>query len=399
MSFWFGVVLFAVGILVSVLLHEFGHLLTAKAFKMKATQYFAGFGPTLWSFRRGETEYGLKAIPAGGFVKIVGMTPLEDVPEEDRARAFYRQPAWQRFIVLVAGSLTHFVLALLILFIAVTAVGIPDQRAWVGEVLPCVTTDASRTECRPSDPVSPASQVGLKADDRVLAVDGQRTPTYTDFVLAIRAAGPGPVDLRVQRGEQRLTLQPELVAVTRPALEGEGTERVGAIGVFADRERTRTYGVVAGAGESIDLTGEMFVRTYEAIKDFPSRLAPLYEALTGAERDINTPISVYGAARLGGEAVQADQLVAGLYLLAGLNIFIGIFNLLPLLPLDGGHVAVLLFERARSAFARLFRRPDPGRVDITKLLPVTYVVVVLFGGLFVMTLLADIVNPIENPFQ
>ena len=398
MTFWLGVIVFAVGIFVSICLHEAGHMLTAKSFGMKVTQYFAGFGPTLWSFRRGETEYGLKGIPAGGFVKIVGMTDLEEVDEADAPRAFYRQPAWQRLIVLVAGSATHFLLAIGIIYLGVTAVGIPDDRAWVKTVLPCVTVDTKATECSAADPASPASKAGIQAGDRVVAVDGRPTQTYEDFLLAVRGSGAGPVQLVVDRDGRQVPLTADLVEVTRPKLDGEGTERVGAIGISGDLSRERTFGPVAGVGKSLDLTGGMLTATYDAIKQFPSKLPPLWDAVTGGTRSQDTPISVYGAARLGGEAVQADQTVAALGLLAGLNVFIGVFNLLPLLPLDGGHVAVLVYEKVRSAFARLFRRPDPGRVDITKLLPVTYVVVVLFAGLTVLTLFADIVNPIANPF-
>ncbi|HTY71468.1 MAG TPA: site-2 protease family protein, partial [Actinomycetes bacterium] len=177
MMFTLGVFLFALGILVSVCLHEAGHLVTAKSFGMKATQYFAGFGPTLWSFRRGETEYGLKALPAGGFVKIVGMTPLEELSEEDRPRAFYRFPLWQRTVVLIAGSLTHFLLALVFFFFAAWLTGLPNPqlasydamsaKPVIGQVAPCVvqawdlTKDGELRACRSTDPVGPAKQAGL----------------------------------------------------------------------------------------------------------------------------------------------------------------------------------------------------------------------------------------------
>src|ERR1044072_8797717 len=202
MSYTLGVVIFAVGILVSVCLHEFGHLLTAKGFGMKATQYFAGFGPTLWSFRRGETEYGVKAIPAGGVVKIVGMPPLEEVEPADSKRAFWRFPLWQRTVVLVAGSFTHFVLAALIFFFAGFTTGLPNIAAMdfeadtakpvVGSVLPCVIPDFTLVNvdlraCKASDPVGPAKAAGLQRGDRVVSLGGTPVSAYGGLARAARA--------------------------------------------------------------------------------------------------------------------------------------------------------------------------------------------------------------------
>jgi membrane-associated protease RseP (regulator of RpoE activity) len=416
MSFWIGVLIFAVGILVSVCLHEAGHLLTAKRFGMKATQYFAGFGPTLWSVRRGETEYGLKAIPAGGFVKIVGMTPLEDVPPADRARAFWRYPLWQRTVVLAAGSATHFVLALLIFYGAAVATGLPNAAAAsfdqlkaapvVGQVSDCVvqgfdlTKDKALRPCRATDPASPAKLAGLRHGDRILTIGGKRIPTYGALVRTVRTTPPGPVTITYRRGGVVHTTTATLVPTKRPGLNDDsGTgplHTVSAIGLSGRHPRfVLHYGPVDGVAGAVSFLGTNVTQTFKAVGAFPSKIPNLVDAIGGAHRDTNGPVSVVGASRIGGQAVEVGAPIIFLALLGGLNVFIGIFNLFPLLPLDGGHIAVAWYERVRSWFAMRRGRPDPGRVDYNKLLPVTYLVVLAFGGVTLLTLAADIVNPIS----
>ncbi len=408
-----GVVLFALAIAASIMLHEAGHMISAKRFGMKVTQYFLGFGPTLWSFRRGETEYGVKAIPAGGFVKIVGMTPLEDDGDGNDSRAFWRAPVWKRTIVLSAGSLTHFALGFILLFICAVAAGLPvDPRAEPARleaVSTCVVVKYDTTpagvlrDCRTDDPAGPAQAAGLRAGDQIVAVGGKPTPTQGEMLKAIRGAPPGKTIITFIRDGKSQQASVELVRVTRPPLDPEDdadkTEQVSAIGVLlAQPPPTRTYGPVAAVGKSVDFTGQFFRGTFIAIKNFPQKIPPLVDALTGAERDPNGPISVVGASRLGGEALATKRpggATTFLLILAGLNFFIGVFNLFPLLPLDGGHIAVIWFEKVRSWFAARLGRPDPGRVDYTKLLPITYVVIILFGGISLLTIAVDIVNPVR----
>jgi membrane-associated protease RseP (regulator of RpoE activity) len=416
MTFWFGVLVFALGILVSVCLHEAGHLVTAKTFGMKVTQYFAGFGPTLWSFRRGETEYGVKAIPAGGFVKIIGMTPLEDkIAPEDEHRVFWRAPVWQRTIVLVAGSATHFLLAGVIFFAMAVTTGLPnpavlkfDARAAspvVGEISACVIPGydlapdgKSLRKCTTADPVAPAKAAGLRAGDRIVSVGGTATKTYGDVVDAIRTSPAGPTTVVYERDGQTRTATADLVATQRPPTgQDKGPlQTVSAIGVsVALPSQTLHYGGVAAVPASVWYVGVTVDQTFAAIAKFPSKIPKLFDAIGGQQRDAETPISVVGASRIGGEAAQLGLPIVFLALLGGLNVFIGVFNLFPLLPLDGGHVAIIWFEKARSWWASRRGRPDPGRVDYNKLLPVTYVVLLLFGGLTLLTLTADIVNPIK----
>ncbi len=409
-----GVLLFALAIAASIMLHEAGHMVTAKRFGMKVTQYFLGFGPTLWSFKRGETEYGVKAIPAGGFVKIIGMTPLEEDGEKaEEPRAFWRAPVWKRTIVLSAGSLTHFALGFVLLYICALVAGLPvnprEEPARIDAVTACVVVPfdthetGSLRECKPGDPAGPAKAAGLRAGDQITEVGGTPTPTQGEMLKAVRAAPAGAVPVTILREGKRQQLTVELVRVTRPPLDAttdDGKrEQVSAMGVLLEQPPpTRTFGPFESLDKSVEYTGIFFRGTFTALANFPEKIPPLIDALTGAERDPNGPISVVGASRLGGEALATERpggLTTFLLILAGLNFFIGVFNLFPLLPLDGGHIAVIWFERARSWFAARLGRPDPGRVDYNKLLPITYVVIFIFGGISLLTIAVDIVNPVR----
>ncbi len=410
MAYVIGIALFALGILFSVCLHEAGHMSTAKAFGMKVTRYFVGFGPTLWSFRRGETEYGVKAIPAGGFVKIVGMTPLEDdVEEGEEHRAFWRKPLWQRTVVLSAGSLTHFALGIVLLWVAAVFVGVPNParvnyddtkaQAVLGSVSTCLPRDPAAAKCAPGDPASPASKAGLKPGDRITALAGRPTPTYGDLVAATRAAPAGPTPVTYVRDGQTRQATVDLVRIERNVgtKDAPRTETVGVLGVTSKGPEgpvTVTYGPIDGVAVAADYTGQLFTGTFTALAKFPEKIPKLWDALLGAPRDAETPVSVVGASRIGGEAVDAGLWPLFILLMAQLNLFIGVFNLFPLLPLDGGHIAVAWYEKVRSWIAAKRGRPDPGRVDYNRLMPLTYAVVLVFGGITLLTVATDIVNPI-----
>ncbi|WP_460496280.1 M50 family metallopeptidase [Glycomyces tarimensis] len=414
MAYTTGIILFALAILISVSLHEFGHMLTAKAFKMKVTRYFVGFGPTLWSFRRGETEYGLKGIPLGGFVKIVGMTPLEEEEEEldekDKKRVFWRKPLWQRTVVLAAGSVTHFILAFAVLWILVSFVGVVNpERAEaleqsqetsvvnVAECIPPADADVDFT-CSDADQPSPAHEAGMRDGDRITAVAGQAVTDWESLLDAVSGLEPGePVEVTVERDgtEHELQVTPYAAEVRREDGSTETVARLG-VSVYLDPSipTTVTAGPIEGIGETAAYTGDMFRETFIALGRLPSKIPPLWDSIMGGERADDTPVSVVGASRLGGEMVQYDQWAMFFMLLVVLNYFIGIFNLLPLLPMDGGHIAIAWFEKVRSWFAAKRGRPDPGRVDYLKLMPLTYAVIILLGGFMLLTITADIVNPI-----
>jgi len=382
---------------------------------MKVTRYFAGFGPTLWSFKRGETEYGVKAIPLGGFVKIVGMTPQDDdVAPEDEPRAMWRFPVWKRTIVMSAGSITHFLIGIILLWVVASFLGLPnpavqkydsnpDSAPTYVNVEPCVVVASpGSATCTANDPTSPAVQAGLKDGDKIIAVNGVATTTYGDLVRQIRSTSQPDNTITYVRGSAApVTVPVSLVPVNRaPIGDPNGAPQpTYALGIVETLPPgvplTITYGPFRGVSAAVSYTGSTFSQIGGALGRLPSKVPGLWDALSGKPRDVNGPISVVGASEIGGQTASIGAWNYFLVLAAGLNFFVGVFNLLPLLPLDGGHIAIAWYEKARSWLARKRRKPDPGRVDYYKLMPVTYVVIVIFGGFSVLTILADIVNPIN----
>ena len=401
MVFALGVVLFAVGIAVSIALHEAGHLWTAKAFGMRVRRYFIGFGPRVFSFRRGETEYGLKAIPAGGFCDIAGMTALDEVAPEEAPRAMWRFKTWKRTVVLAAGSVTHFILGFVVLYLMAVTMGLPNvtgtpQISAVSECVRNAQTDEEfrNPHCQPGDP-APAKQGGLQPGDKVLSVNGKSTPTYVD-VTATTQQLSGPVTFQVERDGQTIPLTIDVVQVQRPVQDEQGNEKVvtvGSLGVtFASNFSYNPVSAFGGAGE---FTANMFVQTWDRLLEFPERIPAVVHSIFGGERDPNTPVSVVGASRIGGEAVENGLWQLFFLLLASLNFFVGVFNLLPLLPLDGGHIAVTWYERVRDAVRKMRGKAAGGPVDYTKLSAITMVLVFIGGAVTLLTVTADIVNPIR----
>jgi membrane-associated protease RseP (regulator of RpoE activity) len=396
-------VLFALGICLSVALHEAGHMWAAKAFGMKVRRYFIGFGPKIWSFRRGETEYGLKAIPAGGFCDIAGMTALDEVTPDEEPRAMWRYPTWKRFVVMVMGSVTHFILGFIILYLLAATMGLPNVAGTPvisGTDCAAATQDPKTfeyAECGPNDP-APARDAGLLAGDEIISIDGKATPTWTDVVARVQKLS-GEHEFVVLRDGAERTITIDIPTVQRVAPDSTaGADdnklvEVGAIGVTSTP--TYQYTAVSAVGGSLEFTGEMFVRVWQGLMAFPEKIPKVIEAIGGGERDPDTPVSVVGASIIGGDAVEAGVWELFLLLLATLNFFVGVFNLLPLLPLDGGHIAVLFYEKIRDWLRKLRGKPAGGPVDYTKLSAVTMVFIFIGGAVMLLTITADIVNPIR----
>ena len=396
-AFVLGIVLFVLGILISVILHEAGHFLTAKKFGMKATQFFVGFGPTLWSTTRGETEYGVKALPFGAFVRITGMTTLDEVDPADEPRAMRNKPAWQRAIVMAAGSFMHFALAFVLLLILALGIGLAnDNTTTIGSVSPCVPaslTAFDQGSCKNNLGAAPAQRAGLKPGDKIIAIDGKPVHNWTQLGTAIRAQPAGqPMAVTVERDGRELTLTavPATVPGRRGAYLGIGDDVI-----FT---RSNPIAAVTFAGSAF---GQVVAGSAEAVAKLPAAIPDLF-AKDRAKTPAANVSSMVGAADIAGQAVASSggwrYAVSDLLLiLISINIFIGAVNLLPLLPLDGGHLAVLFYERIRAWLARLRGKPDPGLVDLQKLVPVMVGVFVLLIGLAVLLMAADIFNPVHLP--
>jgi membrane-associated protease RseP (regulator of RpoE activity) len=407
MSFALGVVIFVVAVLISVILHEAGHFLTAKKFGMKATQFFIGFGPTIWSTQRGETEYGVKAFPFGAFVRITGMTTLDEVDPADEPRSMRNKPAWQRAIVMVAGSFMHFALAFVLLLFLALGIGqvVPSNSTTVGSISTCVPATLKAFDegsCAGSKGGSPALVAGLKPGDKIIAIAGKpvRSDNWNQLGTVIRAQPAGrPVAVTVLRNGKQLTLR-----VSPATVRGRHGSYLG-IGEAVVFQRYSPVGAVTFAGSAF---GQVLVGSADAFAKLPAAIPDLFAGVgchrTNCKTRADTPAgdvsSVYGAADIAGQAVASgggwEYSVSDLLLIViSLNIFIGAFNLLPLLPLDGGHLAVIIYERIRAWLARLFGRPDPGLVDLQKLVPVSVMVFGLLIGLGVLLMAADIFNPVH----
>lgn len=436
-----GVLIFVVAILVSIALHELGHMVWAKKFGGKVTQYFVGFGNTLWSKKVGETEYGIKAIPLGGFVKIIGMLPPEKdaeretfldedgneverlrqsntgmftqlisdaraaewelVKAEDSDRLFYKMPWWKKVIVMGAGPMVNIVIAFFIfagVFATYGNVGDIRTDPVVADVQPCVlpAADAGR-ECKPGDKPSPAAKAGLQSGDEILSFNGVAVDgDWNRLADLIADNGAGPAEMVVDRDGAQLTLTTNTVD-RLPSQDVPDAETVGFLGVYP-RSEPQTGGLIY----TVDTMGTMTVQTVEALAHLPAKVFDVGQAIVGVEeRDPEGPMSLVGGGRIAGETAAheafpvKEKMVMLLMIIAGFNFFIGMFNFVPLLPLDGGHIAGALYEGVRRAWAKLRRRPDPGYVDVAKLLPVAYVVATAFILMSIVLIVGDVVVPIH----
>jgi membrane-associated protease RseP (regulator of RpoE activity) len=364
---------------------------------MKVTRYFVGFGPTIWSTWRGETEYGIKALPFGGFVKIVGMHSMDDPDDpEDEPQAFRSKPAWQRILVLCAGSAMHFILALLLVFGLALGVGIAnDNVTQLGTISPCVPTSLAAynngTCGSPDAPASPAKLAGLRAGDTVTAFDGHPVSSFTQLGDAIRAVPPGSSATITVRRDGKLVTLP----IKPASVSGRNGSYLG-IGPAVLFQVASPLRAIEYSGSTF---GQVLVGSAQAVTALPKELPKLFDK-NSSNSSGGQLIGVVGAAEATGTEVASNdgwqyKVSFVLLLIASLNIFVGAFNLLPLLPLDGGHIAVIIYERIRAWLARLRGRPDPGLADMAKFLPVSFTLFVLLIALSLALVAANIVNPVN----
>jgi membrane-associated protease RseP (regulator of RpoE activity) len=430
-----GVLVIALGLLVSIALHEWGHYYPAKKFGVYISQFMIGFGPTLFSRTKGDTEYGIKAIPLGGYVAMAGMyapsepggkpeastTGFFDQVVGDSAapqtateldidtRSFYRLPLHRRIIIMLGGPVMNLLIAIVLYAVVLMGFGVPSLSLTVGSVSECVVpATESRSECLPEDPAAPGAAAGILPGDRILSVAGEPVDEWFRVTEIIRTSPGRPVAVVVDRGGEEVQLSVTPLLSERYAFDESGeilvdeagnpvVEYVGFVGIgssFVNQRQSATT-VLPAVWDNV-------VGVVRIMVTLPERLVDVAQAAFGAqERDPNGPLSVVGVGRIAGEIASVDSLavrdrVSSLIgILASLNVALFVFNLIPLLPLDGGHVAVGLYEGAKRRIYRALGKSDPGPVNASKLIPVTLVVVGILGSMSLLLMYADIVNPIR----
>jgi len=443
--YFLGVLFVALGIGASIALHEVGHLLPAKRFGVKVTQYMVGFGPTIWSRKRGDTEYGLKAIPLGGYIRMIGMFPpkpgtdpsmlrasstgrfsqlmdqareesMEHVKAGDENRVFYKLSTPKKLVVMLGGPTMNLLIAVVLLTGIFTLFGIGEITSRVSAVSQCVQTTPANGKapatCSASDPRAPANVAGIRPGDRVISLAGQPVSSWDDVRALIRPNGGNQINVVVDRNGRQVALTATPILNDVPRVDADGnpvvgpdgkalTDRVGFMGFSPSSEIVKQPLAAVPA-----LIGDQVARTAGVVLRIPQKMVGIAKAAFGdGVRDPNGPMSVVGVGRVAGEVADgrlsgfADsnsaKFVVLVSLIASLNLALFVFNLIPLLPLDGGHAAGALWEGLKRQVARLRGRPNPGYVDVAKALPVAYAVSIALIGMSVLLIYADVVNPIK----
>ncbi|MCL2464245.1 MAG: site-2 protease family protein [Micrococcales bacterium] len=437
MAYVVGVIILVVVLLVSIALHEVGHMVPARKFGVRINQYMVGFGPTIFSRKRGETEYGIKAIPLGGYVRLMGMYPpagavgdppadggwatrlaadareasAEEIPDGEDHRAFYHLSTPKKLVVMLGGPVMNLVIAAVLLAIAYVGIGMPAASTTVASVEQCVlpATASADAPCTAADPPAPGAAAGIRAGDRVVSFGGTAITSWDQLSTLIRGAGGRSVTMVVERGGQDVTLQVTPAVAQRPVLDANGlpvtaadgtpqTAPAGYLGVVAGEVTQR-----ASLASIPGLVGDNTWATMKVVGTLPVQAYQvLHETLTGEARGGSSIVGIVGVGRFAGDIASASGTGIGwglkaaglLEILAALNLSLFVFNLIPLPPLDGGHVAAALWEGAKRQAARLRRLPKPRVADTARLVPLAYTVFAVLGVLGAMLIWADIVNPV-----
>lgn len=415
-------ILFFALIMASIALHEIGHLVPAKIFGVKVTEYFVGFGKRIWSTRRGETEYGFKWIPLGGYVRLVGMYPparpgehrnwlarmaddaraaeWDEITPADDGRLVYQQKTWKKIIIMLGGPAMNILLAFLIFLSINLFHGMAVSTTTVAAVSECVVAaNRSDTTCRDDDPPTPAREAGIQPGDVIVAFNQHEVSSWEQVSQLIRDNRDGEARITVVRGSERIELPTVHTRLNHvpDQLDPTRTVEAGFLGVTPTREMRR-----GGPGETVDLMWTMTKQSTVALASLPVRVYNVAaDMVTGKPRDVNSPLSIVGASRIAGEIGADESLSWGdkaatwFSLLGSVNLFVALLNLVPLLPLDGGHIAGAIIEWLRRQWCKLRGKPDPGPLDTAKGLPMIFIV----GGLLLICGLVLIVADLVSPLQ
>ena len=373
-------------------------MFTARAFGMRVRRYFIGFGPTVWSTTKGHTEYGLAALPFGGFCDIAGMTAMDPLTPEEEPHAMVNKPAWQRIAVLAGGIVMNLLIGVVIIYFVAIFSGIPNPDAdftpRVGKTV-CVADQVDAETLGECSGAGPAGEAGVQVGDTLVALNGQKIEQFGQLRDAVAKQPGETVTLEVLRGGESVTLDVPVAAVER--IDPATGERVtqGAVGIVSEPVTVKQYGPAEAVPATLRFTGQMLHATVDGIASFPAKIPGVVASIFGAERDIEGPVSVIGASRTGGELVEQDMWSAFWMMLASLNFFLALFNLVPLPPLDGGHIAVVLYEKIRDALRRLRGLGSGAPANYEKLMPLTYAMAALLLGVGVLVMAADVVNPVR----
>ena len=429
-----GVLVFSLGLLGSIALHEIGHLLPAKRFGVKVPQYMVGFGPTLWSRKKGDTEYGIKAIPLGGYIRMIGMFPpnpagvqdrehlgrvglmiesardevLSEISPADEARTFYRLSVPKKLAVMFGGPFMNLIIATILFTISLSVIGRPEVTTTVREVVACVPTTANPNGITSTDGTctgsaqTPASTIGLMPDDTLLSIDGAQISTWDEVGLALATKAGESVQVTFQTKQGEIVTKSVEVASFETAVLDEAGNETGEVTNRGFLGISPAFDLVPSPVSQVpSFMTSLTVASAKALLDFPARVLGLAgDLFTEAPRDPQSPVSVVGIGRISGQIAGSEGIptiykVADLInLLASVNLFLFVFNMVPILPLDGGHIAGAFYEGIRRQVARLRRKPLPGPVDTAKMLPVAYAMSLALLAMSVVVILADIIKPL-----
>jgi membrane-associated protease RseP (regulator of RpoE activity) len=425
-----GILIVAVGIGFSIGWHELGHLIPAKLFGIKVPKYMIGFGPTLFSRKIGETEYGLKLIPLGGYITMIGMYPPAKKPDSgkprgffrdmissardahsefvepgDENRMFYQLPVWKRMIIMLGGPVMNLILGVVLLTVALSGIGVSQVSTTIGEVSACVISDTDET-CGPDDAPSPASAAGMEAGDKILAINGTEIDTWSNSADLLKSDVANQIRVLKKDGSET-TYSVTPVSVLRYVIENNAM-KLDAEGNPV-QEPKPVIGIVLASevmplsmGESLAASGQSVFQVGQMILNLPQQVAAVGQATFGSEeRRADGPVSIVGIGQIAGEVASSnsttfeEKLQSQLGILASLNFALFAFNMLPLLPLDGGHVAGGVYEAIKKGIFRVLRRPNPGPADTALLMPLTWIVFIALMAMSALIIIADLVNPIS----